>query len=108
MTQQAKRYVDLVDLLSVVLDCKHCKTSLAVPLMSDTFNIPHQCPSCTGQWYMPFRDGKSVGESINQLSVALKLLRRALEGSNADAQGFTLTMEVDGLASSPSSSSRDA
>jgi hypothetical protein len=51
MTRQTKRFVELSDIVALHFECKHCKTTLALPVSRRKVgNSLKACPSCGRGW----------------------------------------------------------
>ena len=106
MTQTVRHFAALDDITALRVECLKCKTSLSIPVAVSAFSTPTSCPTCGADWYDSYGNGRSVGEIMAALAQQLKLLRRAMENKNAGI-GFSVDVEVSGLAAFPASSTRD-
>jgi len=110
MTKITKQFVGLGDITALRVICDHCGASLSLPIMSNVFGLPENCPSCKYDWYQNYGNGPNIGNIALRLVQNVKALRNALDletKANTNVH-VSLDVEVNGLDVSPFSSNRDA
>lgn len=110
MTKITKQFVGLGDLAALRVVCDHCGASLSLPIMSNAFSLPENCPSCRYGWYQNYGNGPNIGNIALRLVQDVKALRNALalEAKANSNVHVSLDVEVNDLDLSPFSSNRDA
>jgi hypothetical protein len=94
MTVKTKRYIELADVLTLMLTCKGCGSSLEIPIsvdLSRNENIQKldSCPVCLRPWVS--RNGDTYHKVVAELPVAITKLRNVMETAKL---GFDLAIEV--------------
>lgn len=110
MTKITKHFVGLGDLAALRVICDHCGASLSLPIMSNAFRLPENCPSCRYDWYQNYGNGSNIGNIALRLVQDMKALRNVLEletKANTNIH-VSLDVEVNALDAAPFSSNRDA
>jgi len=79
MTSQTKRFIEIVDIIGIQIECKKCKASLLVGgdtmrSLSDAHSDAlYQCPSCHSDWTAP------LGSTVSSYDDEVKKFMRTLE-----------------------------
>jgi len=103
VTSYTKNYIELRDLLGLHFACKHCDSTLTIPIARIDRGIPSECPNCNETW-SDFTSVKSAANVISEFAKAQKQLQQALYGDHPASIGYTLTIEI---ASDPASGGKD-
>ncbi len=95
MTSETKRFIELSDLLSLRLECKHCHSELLLSSLRSLGTKEEQgklnrCPVCSRDWALV--NGSTCELTIAEFLKALNSLRDALGSFPA---GFKLTLEIE-------------
>lgn len=93
MAKQTKHLVGLSDVKAVVLECKHCESSVSFALARNRA-VPASCPVCGGDWdrtHSPTGFNAIVGDFITRQ----RRLQDAFAGPVASSVGYTVRLEVD-------------
>jgi transcription elongation factor Elf1 len=94
MTEETKKFIELSDVLSLRLECRHCGSGLSISSCRDMMRREEQgklsnCPVCGREWASI--GGSSCEMTIAQFVDCLNKLRGTLKSFPA---GFLLTLEI--------------
>jgi hypothetical protein len=105
MTEEIKKFIELSDVLSLKLTCKHCVSELSIPSSRDMLRPEERgklndCPVCGRNW-------ATVNESSCEITIAkfvdaLNQLRGTLKNFPA---GFSFMLEIKNPKVTPPSTS---
>jgi len=87
MTSQTKHYIEMIDMLALRCDCKHCSASLSLPMVQDVAKCLLTCPNCGKQWAR--LENTTYELTINDFAKKVGELKLLLPSA-----GFRLYLEV--------------
>lgn len=94
MTVEDRYILDVGDLKSLRIDCKHCNTSLSFQIADRKSKLPETCPGCHETWHY----GGSAQEAQIVNGIA-ELLRTAAQMADAKPpareSSFRVRFEMD-------------
>jgi hypothetical protein len=93
-----KQYVEMDEVLGILISCRGCRASLNLPMASDHMRVPGNCPHCGIEWSKPLPPGlttslPSKAERLAHFFEAFHKLRLSLE-SKSEPPPFTLNLEI--------------
>jgi len=87
MTSEQKYFIDVTDIVNVVLECSKCRASVSVPASRWT-KYPSACPHCTEQW-------NYIGDESKDITLKLAALLSVLQERHAQPSfPYRLRFEV--------------
>jgi transcription elongation factor Elf1 len=93
MPRQTKQLIEFGDVKAVVLNCKHCNSSVSFSI--EGFNrIPVTCPACGQDWDTTM-SANGYNAHIEEYMNSHKKLQKALIAPVAEGIGYTASLEVE-------------
>jgi hypothetical protein len=90
MTIQAKRFIELSDILGLRLRCGECAAELSLPFTGEIrVKKLRTCPHCNAAWTT---NGTSIEPAIEDAMRSIRILANLLQGGYK--AGFSLTLEI--------------
>ncbi len=96
MTIETRQYIELTDILAMVVVCEGCSASLSLPINSDVLRLPLNCPNCGAEWSQPpapTTKPLSKAERLRVFYEAFHKLRQSLASKSVTSQ-FRFTLEI--------------
>jgi hypothetical protein len=50
MTTQTQQFIELLDVIALRCECRHCKAVLLIPIPGDINGALLKCPKCKNEW----------------------------------------------------------
>jgi hypothetical protein len=94
MAKKTKHFIALGDMKAVVLECKHCGSNMSYSFASQTTQLRQVCSNCGGDWDLSM-SAAGFNRVIEQYISWQRRLKIALDGQDADALGYTMSIEID-------------
>jgi hypothetical protein len=93
MTIQTRHYIELSDVVALRCECRHCGAVLTLSLAKEISTRKlRRCPNCDEEW------AESIEVTISNAITSLKKLQSEMEDRSSRDGGFSLTIEVKGIA----------
>jgi len=98
MTAQLKHFIDISDIVSLRMQCRHCEATLSLPISEKMEVQPlRTCPSCNEPW-ASLPSGNTIENPITDLAKAIKVLERVKQARDEWAKdpnrGFSISLEI--------------
>ncbi len=101
MTVQAKYFIDTSDVLSIRVECKHCRASVLLPIQKEfQANALGACPNCKKPW-LALPTAQTFVPVLNEfasslIEIATKLTEWRGKMEAAAVPGFSFDLEIRG------------
>jgi hypothetical protein len=90
VTVQAKRFIELSDIIGLRLRCGECAAELLLPFTGEIrVKKFRTCPHCNAAWTT---NGTTIEPAIEEAMRAVRILAGLLQGGYGT--GFSLTLEI--------------
>ncbi len=92
-----KQYIELSDILAMVVVCERCNASLSLPINGDRLKLPLNCPNCDAEWSQlpaPSTRPPSKAERLHAFYEAFHRFKQSLASQSVTTQ-FRFTLEIE-------------